>query len=68
VLVYACNPSTPKAEVGGTEVEGFLGYTVRPCLKKEETKANKKVKHKVSFWKLKFYCFFCTERKSTSPP
>jgi hypothetical protein len=50
-MVHTCNPSTQKAEAGGSlvwgqpglqsELEASLGCMVRPCLKNNKTKQNK---------------------------
>jgi hypothetical protein len=45
-VVRACNPCTWEAETGGMQVQGYLGYWVRLCFKKEKINKNKKLKKK----------------------
>jgi hypothetical protein len=35
-VVCAYNPSTWEADAGGLQVQGQLGYIVKPCLKKRK--------------------------------
>jgi hypothetical protein len=36
-VVHACDPSTQKAEAGGTQVPSSLAYTKRPYKERRET-------------------------------
>jgi hypothetical protein len=42
VVEASYNPSTQEAEAEDCEFKISLGYMVRPCLKKQKNKANKK--------------------------
>jgi hypothetical protein len=37
VVAQICNPSTGKEEAGDHELQARLGYTVRPCLKNQQS-------------------------------